>query len=126
MKMRSAPGCFLAAAVIGMMLSSPLAARDAAFVEPSAGNGGPGDDAIKVDPKNEIDIGETNVNMARRVTVFFSNVSNAAVQIEKVNANADANVLTEIANDDCSKQGTIAPQSRCTVEVSITPTSPGA
>jgi hypothetical protein len=126
MKIRSAAGWLLAAAVIGMFLASPVAARDAAFIEPSAGSGGPGDDAVKAEPKNEIDIGETNVNMARRVTVFFSNTSGAAVQVEKVNANADANVLAEIANDDCTKQGSIAPQSRCTVEVSVTPSSPGS
>ena len=43
-----------------------------------------------------------------------------------MNANADANVLAEVSNDDCTKQGAIAPQSRCTVELSVTPTSPGA
>ena len=77
MKKRSAAGWYLAAAVIGMILASPIAARDAAFMEPSTG-GGAGEDAVRVEPKNEIDIGETNVNMARRVTVFFSNATNAA------------------------------------------------
>ena len=125
MKKHTAAGLFLAAAVIGMIFASPIAARDAAFMEPTSGAGGAGDEAIRAEPKGEIDIGETNVNMARRVTLFFANASNVPVQVEKVNANSDANVITEIANDDCSKQGTIAPDSRCTVELSITPTSPG-
>ena len=125
MTMRTAPGWLLAAAVIGMILASPVAARDAAFMEPTSGAGGAGDEAIRAEPKGEIDIGETNVNMARRVTLFFANSGNVPVNVEKVNANSDANVIAEIANDDCSKQGTIAPDSRCTVELSITPTSPG-
>src|ERR1700749_1225138 len=103
MKTFSAARWYLAAAVIGMILSSPIAAREAAFMEPSTG-GAAGDDAVKVEPKNEIDIGETNVNMARRVTIFFSNATNVPVQVVKVNANSDANVLAEVTNDDCSKQ----------------------
>ena len=127
MMKRSAPGWFLAAAVIGMMISSPITARDAAFMEPATGSGGASDEAVKVEPKSEIDIGETNVNMARRTTLFFVNASNMPVQVEKVRrVNSDASVSAEIANDDCSKQGSIAAQSRCSVELSVTPTSPGA
>ena len=108
-----------------VLLASPVAARDAAFMEPIGGAGGAGDEAVKAEPKSEIDIGETNVNIARKATLFFVNESNVTVQVEKVSLNADASVLAEIANDDCSKQGSIAAQSRCTVEVSVTPSSPG-
>jgi len=115
---------YLAAAVIGMLFASPVAARDAAFMAPTA-TGGAGDEAVQVEPKGGIDLGETNINIARRATLFFVNQGTATVQIEKVSLNSDASVAAEITNDDCSKQGTIAPQSRCSVEVSVTPSSPG-
>jgi hypothetical protein len=117
----------LAAAVIGVLVSSPVAARDAAFLDPGTlGSGGPGDEAVKVEPKNEIDIGDTVVGMTRRTTLFFVNESPAAVRVDKVDLNSDANVTATVSNDDCSKQGSIAPQSRCSVEISVTPSGPGA
>lgn len=124
---KTAVSRYLAAAIIGVLISSAAAARDAAFLDPGVVNGGgPGDEAVKVEPKNEIDIGDSAVGSARRTTLFFVNEGNAPVKVEKVEVNSDANVKAEITGDDCSKQGTIAPQSRCTVEVSVTPSSPGA
>src|SRR6185312_2016340 len=116
---------FPAAALIGVLLAAPVLARDAAFMQPSGGGNNNGDEAVKVEPKSDVDIGETALHIARRTTLFFVNESGALVQVEKVAVNSDANVTAEITADDCSKQGAIAPMSRCSVEVSVTPTSPG-
>jgi hypothetical protein len=123
MIMRRAVRWCLAAAVTGMLIASSAVARDAAFMQPG-GNGE--DEAVKVEPKSEIDIGDTELHVTRRVTLFFVNESNAPVQVEKIAVNSDANITAEISNDDCSKQGTIAPDSRCSVEVSVTPSGAGA
>jgi hypothetical protein len=101
-------------------------ARDAAFLDPGNGSGANADDAVKVEPKSEIDIGESVLNVPRRTTLFFVNETNAAIQVEKTTVNGDGNVSAEITADDCAKQGTLTAQSRCSVEVSVTPTSPGA
>jgi hypothetical protein len=104
----------------------PALARDAAFIDPGAGNNsGAGDDAIKVEPKNDIDIGESVLNVPRRTTLFFVNQTSVPIQVEKSTVNGDGNVTVEITNDDCAKQGTLLAQSRCSIEVSVTPTSPG-
>ena len=108
-----------------LLVISPAQARDAAFLDPGTG-GASSDDAIRVEPKNDIDIGESILNVARRVDLFFVNQSGQPVKVEKIAVNGDGNVATEIAGDDCSKQVTIPPGSRCNVEVSITPSSPGA
>jgi hypothetical protein len=112
------------AAVLGLLLSGPLFARDAAFMQPSS-NLGAGDGAVRVEPKEDIDVGDTSLNIQRRVTLFFVNQSGNPVQIDKISLNSDSIVQTEITNDDCSKQGTITPASRCSIEVAITPSSPG-
>jgi hypothetical protein len=98
-------------------------ARDAAFLDPGAQGGG--DEAVKVDPKAEIDIGDTPLNVAKRVSVFFVNETNIPVKIEKIVVNGDSNVTAEASANDCMKQGTIDPLSRCSIEISVTPTSPG-
>jgi hypothetical protein len=100
-------------------------ARDAAFVNPGA-SGGVGEEAVKVDPKADIDVGETSVNVAKRTSIFFVNQTNVAVKIEKVVLNSDSDVTAEATANDCTKQGSIAPLSRCSVEISVTPTSSGA
>ncbi len=114
-----------AALVLLVSFSPAQAARDAAFLDPNAGTSGSSDDAIRVEPKSEIDIGDSSIGVARRVDLFFVNQSGVPVKIEKMAINGDGNVSTEITTDDCSKQGTISPGSRCNVGVSITPTSPG-
>ncbi|MDR3424740.1 MAG: choice-of-anchor D domain-containing protein [Alphaproteobacteria bacterium] len=103
----------------------PAFARDAAFLNPGA-MGAAEENAVRVDPKADIDVGDTPVNVAKRTSVFFVNATNMPVKIEKVTVNGDSNVSAEITANDCTKQGVIAPQSRCSVEVSATPISPGA
>ncbi|MDR3448559.1 MAG: choice-of-anchor D domain-containing protein, partial [Alphaproteobacteria bacterium] len=98
-------------------------ARDAAFIDP--GSMGNGEEAIKVDPKPDIDMGETALNVAKRTSVFFVNQTNVPVKLEKITVNGDSNVTAEITANDCMKQGTIAAGNRCSVEISVTPTSPG-
>jgi hypothetical protein len=108
-------------------VTSAAWSRDAAFVDPgtSVGSVNSGD-AVKVDPKNEIDMGESALNVARRTTLFFVNQTTAVINVEKVSVNSDSNVTAEISNDDCSKQQTLAPSNRCSVEIQMTPNSPGA
>lgn len=104
---------------------SQVQARDAAFMDPAATNNNPGGGAISVEPKGDIDTGESILNVARRTTVFFVNQTSLPVQVEKMTVNGDGNVAAEITSDDCTKQGSIPPQSRCSVEVAVTPSSPG-
>lgn len=118
----------LAFLTLGMLLCTSLSvyARDAAFLDPgTAAGASAGDDAIRVEPKGDIDIGDSVLNVARNTDLFFVNQSGGPVKIEKVTVNGDGNVSNEIVSDDCSKQGTIPPGSRCSVEVSLTPSSPG-
>jgi hypothetical protein len=80
-----------------------------------------------VEPKNDIDTGETFVNVARRVTVFFINQSSAPVNVVSLSVSNDGNVKSDIVSDDCSSGSkTIASASRCSVAVEITPISPGS
>ena len=100
-------------------------ARDAAFIDPGLSAAGANDGAIKVEPKDTIDVGETVLNVAKRTTLFFVNQTNQPVMVEKFAVNGDGNVTTEVTADDCSKQTSIGPLSRCSVEISVTPTSAG-
>jgi Abnormal spindle-like microcephaly-assoc'd, ASPM-SPD-2-Hydin len=116
----------LSAALCISILALPASARDAAFLDPGSSSGtANASEAIRVEPKNDIDIGDSALNIARRTTLFFTNQTNAPVQIAKIAINADSNVTAEISNDDCTKQGTLTTGSRCSVEVSITPNSGG-
>lgn len=114
------------AVVVFACAAGVAAARDAAFLDPGSASGGQAEEALKVEPKAEIDVGETALNMTKRSSVFFSNQSGTAVRVEKVTVNGDANVTGEISANDCLKQGSIEPGSRCSVEVSVTPSSPGS
>ncbi len=115
------------AALVTLGPAGAVLARDAAFLNPgSSSSGGISEEAIRVDPKAEIDVGETTVNVAKRISVFFVNQTNTAVKIEKVALNSDSDVTAEATANDCVKQGSIAPLSRCSVEISVTPTSAGA
>jgi hypothetical protein len=113
------------AVVAGCILSGDGFARDAAFMEPGGGGLSATDDVIKVEPKSEIDIGESSIGVAKRVDLFFANHSTQPVKVEKVVVNADSNVVGEIASNDCAKQGVIASGSRCNVGISVTPSSSG-
>ena len=115
-------GCLL---VVG---PSPVwAARDAAFMAPSAAAASSQQDqAVTIEPKSEVDVGETPINVGRRATFFFVNQSGATVEIVSITANGDSNVRAEIVGDDCSKQKKIEPTSRCAVTVETTPTGSGS
>ncbi len=119
---------FILLGLMGLwLLATPAFARDVAFVEPgSAGGSGTPDEAFKIEPKSEIDIGDAIINIVRRQTLFYVNQTSAPIKIEKIAISSDSTVAPLIVNDDCSKQGTIAPLSRCSLELSITPTGPGA
>ena len=109
------------------ILQQPALARDAAFVDPGIGRGKNGDDnAITIEPKNEIDLGETPLNVARRTTLFFINQTGVAVEVAGVVTNADGNVNSILVSDDCTKEGKIAPGSRCSIVSEITPIAAGS
>jgi hypothetical protein len=123
--MRSLLKTSLVSFVLLAALAGSSVARDAAFMDPGA-SGNSGDDAVRVEPKGNIDAGETTLGVAKRITLFFVNQTGFPVQVEKIAVNSDGNVAAELSNDDCTKQGTLGAQSRCSVEVAVTPTSPGA
>jgi len=104
------------------------AARDAAFLTPgySSGRLGKSEEAVTVEPKSEIDLGETAVNVSRRATFFFVNMAGSAIDIESITANGDSNVRAEIVGDDCSKEKKILAASRCSVTVEVTPAGSGS
>lgn len=105
--------------------ASPAQARDVSFVEPNTGITTATDEAFKIEPKSEIDIGDSVINIVRRTTLFFVNQTSQPVKIEKVTLSSDSAVAAQVANDDCSKQSTLPPLSRCSIELSITPSGPG-
>jgi hypothetical protein len=104
------------------------ASREAAFTDPgvNVAGGASGSEAIVVEPKGDIDTGETFVGVARRVTLFFINQSSAPVGVVSVASTNDGNVKSDIVSDDCSAGSkSINSGSRCAVAVEITPASPG-
>lgn len=119
---------YLLIAAILLLLgeTSPLWARDAAFIEPGAnsGKGSTGGDALIADPK-AFDAGESTVGITRRVSLFFVNTSGMPLQITEMTTTGDGNVTLQTENSDCKTTGKIAPYSRCTVALTITPTSAG-
>lgn len=120
---------FLFSLVLGLLASWPgHAARDAAFMAPGAVTSGPArsDESVTVEPKSEMDVGETPINVGRRATFFFVNGTNLPIDIESVKANGDSNVRAEIVADDCSKEGKIQASSRCSVTVELTPAGSGS
>ncbi len=102
------------------------ASRDAAFQPPIAGGSGTIEEAIKVEPKNEIDLGDTPISLGRRATFFFVNQSSQTVNIEGVTANGDSNVKAEIMADDCTRGKSIQAGSRCSVTIEVTPAGYGS
>ncbi|MFA5040935.1 MAG: hypothetical protein WC464_04805 [Bdellovibrionales bacterium] len=105
--------------------SENVFARDAAFLNPGVTGMGVGDEAVKVDPKAEIDVGDTPINISKKATIFFVNQTSMPVKIEKISLSSDSLVTAEETANDCTKQGDIAPLSRCSVEVSVVPTGAG-
>lgn len=108
-----------------------MAQRNASFLSPASTGGKPGEGAaaalantLVADPAS-IDSGETLVNVARRITVFFFNNFRAPVTVAGLQLNADGNVRSKIISDDCADLKTIPVQDRCAVALEITPSSPG-
>ena len=112
--------------ILALGAALPSYARDASFLSSGTSSSGPGaEEAMKVDPKGDIDIGETSLNVAKRTSIFFINQAAIAVKVEKVVVAGDASVTSEITANDCEKQSIVVAQSRCSVEVAVTPTTPG-
>jgi len=118
----SVMGVWLGVGLLAM--GEPALARDAAFADPGMGTKGTGD-AIVVEPKNEIDTGESVVNVGRRTTLFFVNKTNSPVDVNSTTTNDDGNVKSSIISNDCSREGKIQASSRCMVVVETTPSNAG-
>ncbi len=116
----------------GLPVTQALAqSRNASFMNPSAGQragDGKGGSQLPVsvvaDPA-QVDAGETLVNVARRVTVFFYNGYRNPVTIADITMNADGNVRGKIVSDDCKTLKSLPVNDRCSVAVEVTPNSPG-
>ncbi|MEQ1652662.1 MAG: hypothetical protein ABL897_09255, partial [Hyphomicrobium sp.] len=90
--MRILPGLFCAA----LLAAQPVLARDAAFVEPGTVNAkGSVGEALTADPK-QVDAGESNVGIARRVTLFFANSGGNALSVSDVSTAGDGNVTVQM------------------------------
>ena len=87
---------FLLGLSLVVLMFSPVQARDAAFLAPgSSGGSAISDEAVRVDPKAEVDVGETAVNVAKHTSIFFVNQTNMPIKIEKIVLNSDSNVTAE-------------------------------
>jgi hypothetical protein len=115
------------------VVSPAWAQRNASFLDPASGGGpaksekgGPAVSArsLVADP-SQTDAGETLVNVARRVTVFFFNGFGMPVQLTQLTLNADGNVRSKVLTDDCRVIQTLPPQDRCSIVMEIVPSSPG-
>ncbi len=104
--------------------------RNASFVNPGAVQTKSGDlkgsqaNTLVAEPSS-IDAGETLVNIARRVTVFFYNGFRTPIQINDLTLNADGNVRSRVVTDDCKAVKTLPMQDKCAIALEITPSSPG-
>ncbi len=115
-----------------LLAAAPTAAqgRNASFIDPSAMPGKDGKNTammastVAADPP-QTDAGETLVNVARRVTVFFFNGARNAVQLKQLTINADGNVRSKVLADDCRSLRTLPPLDRCSIAMEVVPTSPG-
>lgn len=116
---------FVFVATLSLTSYPASAARDASFLSPGASLVKGSQEAVGIEPKSDIELGETPLNTGRRTTVFFVNLSSMPVEITSILATGDANVRAEIVADDCTTQGNIAVGSRCSVSVEATPLSPG-
>ncbi len=104
--------------------------RNASFVNPGAvsqkaiDNKSSQANTLVADPAS-VDAGETLVNIARRVTVFFYNGFRSPIQINDLTLNADGNVRSRVLSDDCKVVKNLPVQDKCSVALEITPSSPG-
>lgn len=119
--------------VLLMVAVPAYAQRNASFLNPNtasanSSSGGKGGGTIAntvvADPP-QIDAGETLVNVARRVTVFFLNGFRGPVQMNELTLNADGNVRSKVVNDDCNTLKTLPVGDKCSIALEVVPTSPG-
>lgn len=109
---------------MALACASTAMARDAAFVEPTAAAGAT-DEALKIDPKADIDVGETTIGVVKHLTLFVVNQSAAIVKISSVDVTSDSNVTLDAGGNDCVKQGTLMPNTRCSIALAVTSLVPG-
>ncbi len=120
--------------MIALLCAPAVAAaqtRNAAFTNPAAARAPSGDGksnntpiVLAADPP-QVDAGETLVNVARRVTVFFYNGFRSAVDIGELSVNADGNVRAKVVSNDCATLKKLPASDRCSVALEVVPTSPG-
>jgi hypothetical protein len=128
------PAAFLLGLVVFMAALTPpaWAQRSASFIDPGASAPAAKSDkggstfarSLVADPA-QTDAGETLVNVARRVTVFFFNGFSTPAQLTQLTLNADGNVRSKVLTDDCRVIQTLPPQDRCSIVLEIIPSSPG-
>jgi hypothetical protein len=113
------------------VVSPAWAQRNASFLDPASGAPAKSDKgpmasarSLVADP-SQTDAGETLVNVARRVTVFFFNGFGMPVHLTQLTLNADGNVRSKVLTDDCRVIQTLPPQDRCSIVMEIVPSSPG-
>jgi hypothetical protein len=113
--------------ISGLLTLWPLVAtaREAAFVEPgtAVGKNG-GTDALVADPKI-FDAGDSTVGITRRVSLFFVNTSGVPLELAEMTTTGDGNVTVLNEASDCKPAEKIPANSRCSMALAITPTSPG-
>lgn len=123
--------CMAALALAIASAPAHAQSRNASFVNPNTisqksadGKNASTANTVVADPAS-IDAGETLVNVARRITVFFFNGFRNPVQINELTLNADGNVRSKVITDDCKGLKTLPVQDKCSVALEITPSSPG-
>ena len=126
---RFIPRLALIVALIALAQPANAQTRNASFVNPGAmttkADGNKSTASTLVAEPASIDAGETLVNIARRVTVFFYNGFRSSVQINELSLNADGNVRSRVVSDDCKSIKTLPVGDKCSVALEITPSSPG-
>jgi hypothetical protein len=121
--------------VLAVLLSAGPAfaqSRNASFLDPNSAGGGPSPSgggkgaaqSLVADPA-QTDAGETLVNVARRVTVFFFNGFRTPTTLTQLMVNADGNVRSKVLTDDCKSIKTLPAGDRCSIVLEIVPSSPG-
>lgn len=120
-------GLCLTVALMFLASLNGALARDASFADPGSamGHNVMNEDAVVVEPKGDVNTGESVVNVARRTTVYFVNKTNVPVEVISLTTNDDGNVKSSIVSDDCSREQKIGPGSRCAVVIETVPSNAG-
>lgn len=113
--------------LICLLALPAYAEREASFVQPGAGAGRGMDtnEVISATPRT-LNLGDTLVGITKRVQLYFTNYGTTEATISNISINADSNVRTDIASNDCVKVGKLKPNDQCSVGIEITPISGGS